>query len=315
MYQQHRRAALALGLGFGLAAVAACSDSTASAGRGTLRVQLTDAPFPFDSVARVDMYVARIDARTSDATESEAAGDTARSFDAPGTEHGGWITIASPRQRYNLLDLQNGTTTNLGQLTIPTGSYRAFRLVLNTDSSSVTLKNGTVLSGDNGGIKFPSAGRSGVKVVLDQPIAVTENGTVMVLDFDVGRSFVLRGNSLRNNGLLFKPVIRASARDITGSLSGVVRADSASGAAVADATVEVLKAGTALADTVSANVVATTRTDATGAFHAAFLLPGSYTLRATAPAASGYGAALYPNTVAVSSGADAGSLVLVVPKK
>jgi hypothetical protein len=32
----------------------------------------------------------------------------------------------------------------------------------------------------------------------------------MVLDFDVGSSFVMRGESLSRNGLLFKPVVKAT---------------------------------------------------------------------------------------------------------
>lgn len=42
-----------------------------------------------------------------------------------------------------------------------------------------------------------------------------------------------------------------------------------------------LKAGTAAGDTASANVVATTKSDTTGAWTAAFLAPGAYALRAT----------------------------------
>jgi len=34
----------------------------------------------------------------------------------------------------------------------------------------------------------------------------------MVVDFDVANSFVMRGNSLAQNGLLFKPVIRATVK-------------------------------------------------------------------------------------------------------
>ena len=44
---------------------------------------------------------------------------------------------------------------------------------------------------------------------LDQPITVTSGSTTpLLVDFDVAQSFVLRGNSLAQNGLLFKPVIR-----------------------------------------------------------------------------------------------------------
>jgi hypothetical protein len=58
----------------------------------------------------------------------------------------------------------------------------------------------------------------------------------MVVDFDLGRSFVMRGRTVAQNGLLFKPVVRATAQDRTGALAGVVVADSAAGAPLADAT-------------------------------------------------------------------------------
>ena len=103
----------------------------------------------------------------------------------------------------------------------------------------------------------------------------------VLVDFDVDKSFVLRGNSIAQNGLLFKPVIRAVARDITGSISGTVRSGTATGAVVSGATIEILKNGTVLTDTVSANVVATASTDATGAFMAAFLPPATYVVRAS----------------------------------
>ena len=54
----------------------------------------------------------------------------------------------------------------------------------------MTLKDGT-----HPAIQFPSAGHSGIKINLDKPIELTENGSVMTLDFDIGRSFVMRGNS------------------------------------------------------------------------------------------------------------------------
>ena len=71
-----------------------------------------------------------------------------------------------------------------------------------------------VLTGtSNPNIVFPSASRSGIKVVLTQPIEVAAHDTTTVLiDFMVGDSFVLRGNSITQNGLLFKPVVRASVK-------------------------------------------------------------------------------------------------------
>ena len=170
--------------------------------------------------------------RPKSTTDDEAADEN---------NHGGWTTIATPNTLINLLDLGSGRTMNLGATTLPTGNYRSFRLVLDTDQSTITLKDGSEPP-----IHFPSAGQSGIKVKLDEPIQLTEDGSVMTLDFDIGRSFVMRGNSSAN-GFNFKPVIHAVAQDVTGSVTGSVRANSATGAAVPDATVEVLTAGS-LAD-------------------------------------------------------------------
>lgn len=285
----------------GIAAVTACSDSTGT-GTGKLTVKLTDAPFPFAEVSRVDMWVVRIDARSSSVTESEAANASST---------GGWTTIASPNAAINLLALQGGVTTNLGTATLTSGTYNGFRLILDTQKSTVTLKDGTVLTGGSG-IIFPSAAQTGIKINLDAPIRVTQDSSVMILDFDVGSSFVMRGNSIKNNGLLFKPVIRAVATELTASVTGSVRSVSATGPIVAGATVDVLKNGTVLTDTVAANVVASTATDAAGAYRFSFLLPGTYVIRATPPAASGFKPALLGGGLTVAAGAAVTGQVIVV---
>ena len=46
--------------------------------------------------------------------------------------------------------MQGGVTTNLGTSTLSSGNYNGFRLVLDTQKSTVTLKDGTVLSGGSG---------------------------------------------------------------------------------------------------------------------------------------------------------------------
>jgi hypothetical protein len=291
----------------------ACGDSTAP-GSGQLTLQLTDAPFSFDSVARADLFIIRIDAKTASTDSADAEAGKNDDTNA-GNENlsSGWVTVATPNASFNLLDLQNGTTTNLGQPTLPTGTYRGFRLILDTDKSSITLKNGKILTGtSNPGIKFPSAGRTGVKIVLDSPINVTANGTVMVIDFDLGRSFVMRGNTISQNGLLFKPVIRATARDITGAISGTVKAQSATGAGVADATVDILVNGTVVTDTVSANLIESTKTDASGNFTAAFLPAGTYAVRARPPATSTLGVAILQGVV-VTQGTTTTNTTVILP--
>jgi len=277
-------------------AFSACSDSSGT-NMGTLTVRLTDAPFPFSEVARVDVHVIRIEARNAEPTDAEAADESRR---------GGWTTIATPNASFNLLDLAAGRTTNLGAATLVTGTYNGFRLILDTDRSTITLKDGTTPA-----IHWPSAGRSGIKIKLDEPIELTEDGSVMTLDFDIGRSFVLRGNTAAS-GFNFKPVIRAVAQDITGTATGSVRANTTTGAGVAGATVEVLTAGSPLTDNDPTHIVSTTATDANGDFRFAFLLPGTYVLRATPPATSGFKPALIPGGLTITSGAATAAQIIVV---
>jgi hypothetical protein len=285
-------AAFALGT-FGLAA---CSDSSGT-GTGALTVRMTDAPFPFSDVGSVDIFVVRVDARTAEASDAEASDESSQS---------GWTTVATPNTSINLLDLGGGKTENLGATTLATGTYNGFRLIIDPSRSSITLKDGSQPA-----IQFPSAGHSGIKVNLDKPITLTENGSVMTLDFDVGRSFVMRGNNAKN-GFNFRPVIRAVAEDITGSVTGSVRANSTTGAAVPNATVEVLTAGSLLADADPTHIVRTTSTDANGNFRVAFLLPGAYVLRATPPAASGFKPALLPGGLTITTGTETANQIIVV---
>lgn len=270
----------------GTFALAACSDSSGT-GTGMLTVRLTDAPFPFSEVARVDVFVIRVDARTSAPTDAEAANEA---------DHNGWTTIATPNASINLLDLGSGITRDLGATTLATGYYNGFRLILDTNRSSITLNDLTKPT-----IFFPSAGRTGIKVNLDAPIQLTANGSVMTLDFDIGRSFVMRGNTAVS-GFNFKPVIRAVAQDITGSVTGSVR--DAAGTGVAGATVEVL---TALSVLVRSGV-----TDASGNFRIAFLLPGTYVLRATPPSTSTLKPALLVGGLTITAGTETQNQIIVV---
>lgn len=183
---------------------AACGDSPTAAGRGTLAVRLTDAPFPTDSVSSVDIFVVRVDGRVADTDSASAEQDSA------GTN--GWTTLASPNISVNLLAYQNGASLPLGTATLTEGSYHGFRLIIDPSKSSITLKNGMVLTGTSSpNITFPSGSRSGIKIVLTKPVEVmASDTTTMLVDFDVANSFVLRGNTILQNGLLFKPVVKAT---------------------------------------------------------------------------------------------------------
>jgi hypothetical protein len=176
---------------------------------GTLLVQLTDAPFPFDSVKSVDVFLVRVDAKMTATDSAEAA----KGADDDGRDKGGWTTIAEPKAKVDLLTLRDGKTANLGQKALPAGTYKGFRLVIDPAQSSVTLKNGTVLTATSDpGIKFPSADHSGIKVNLDRDVRIGGDSTSAILiDFDVAESFVMRGPAMKN-GLTFKPVLKATVK-------------------------------------------------------------------------------------------------------
>lgn len=185
----------------------ACSDTT-NPGSGRVIVKLTDAPFPLDSLQSVDIFVVRVDARAPEVDETEVEATAA---DEDAAEHG-WTTLATPNASIDLLTLQNGTTTTLGEASLTAGDYAGLRLVIDPSKSSITLKNGQKLDGGTTpGVTFPSASRSGIKIQLTKPVEV-ESGetTTMVLDFDVASSFIMRGESLSRNGLLFTPVVKAT---------------------------------------------------------------------------------------------------------
>jgi hypothetical protein len=206
-----RRAGIRLGAAaiLGLTVGLACQDNDPlSPGQGHLSVRLTDAPFPLDQVESIDVFVVRIDTRINSGTEEEADEDLEENS-------GGWVTIASPNASFNLMTLQNGVSVPLGGADVTAGMYRSIRLVLDTDLSGVTLKDGTVLTGTSTpSILFPSAGQSGLKVLLSQPIVLDAGEELEVLvDFDAGVSFVLLGNTILPNGLLFRPVIHATLID------------------------------------------------------------------------------------------------------
>lgn len=207
---QLRSAGIAVALASSAFLAACDSAGTTAAGSGTLAVQLTDAPFPTDSVQSVDVWVIRVDARQADTDSATAA----RGATDDSASTGGWTTLTRPNQSVNLLAYQNGAALPLGSAEMAAGNYLGFRLVIDPSKSSLTLKNGMVLSSTSmPNISFPSAARSGIKIVLTQPVTVTANQTTTVLvDFMVGSSFVMRGSTIMQNGLLFTPVVRGSVK-------------------------------------------------------------------------------------------------------
>lgn len=197
-------------VGFAAVVVGCSSGSslTSPKQQGAVKLQLTDAPFSTDSVKSVNVYVVRVDGRM--AAADSAAADSATEGDSASAD--GWTTLAKPDTTVDLLSYQNGNAMALGSAPLAAGSYSGFRMVIDPTRSNLVMMNGDTLTGTSTpGIMFPSGSRSGIKINLSSPLTITAGDTTtMLLDFQVGNSFVMRGASMMQNGLIFKPVIQAT---------------------------------------------------------------------------------------------------------
>jgi len=185
-----------------------CSDDEGNGGNpqgtGTLSVQLTDVPFPYELVAEANVTVYKVEARRV----SEDDDDDALTVSP-------YITLMEEEIETNLLELTNGLTLQLAEIEVPVGTYDQVRVYVK--GVNVVLTDGTVYD-----LKVPSGDSSGIKVFIDPGITVVGGlSSDLLLDFDVSRSFVAKGN-LDVNGFNFKPVIKASNLSTAGTLAGNV---------------------------------------------------------------------------------------------
>jgi hypothetical protein len=297
-----------------LLATVTCSDATGVASEGSTSTLLTDAPFPFDRVARVDLFVVSVSASLSPDTNSTAGG--------------AFFTLATPNRRINVLGLQNGITDELGKANIPTGAITAVRMVIDTDSSSITLKSGAVLTGrSTPGIQWQSsAGRPTLNALIHEQIRVPNAGAIVIVDFDVGKAFIPPQEinpTSTDSGFIFSPVIHAADATRTGSITGTVRAHSASGTAVADASLR-LYFGKPSQPENTWGTLSTTKTDAAGKFKFSYVtrsafwaatptLAGyTYIVAVDPPTGAGTGRMLVPN-VSVSAQTETAVGTVVLP--
>lgn len=292
-----RRTAFLIATLAGAAMLACDGTGSTSSGPGKLTVLLTDAPFQTSEVKSATIFVTRIDCRQASATTSETEDASS----------GGWATVASPNKAIDLVPLNHGVTMDLGTQTLPAGTWQSCRIVIDPSQSFITLNDGAKPD-----IKWPSAGQTGIKIQLNEPVTV-QDSSILVVDFDVGSSFVLRGNDIRNNGLLFKPVVHGVVKDVAATFSGSVRGDATNGPGIAGATVQLLPPGTTLADATT-SPLRTATTDANGAFTFNFVAPGTYTVRAIPPTGSVYKAALLSSDVVLSPSETETGAVIVLTK-
>ncbi len=241
--------------------VAPGTDNTSASGAATVRILLKDAPSDYIASASVD--IGAVELISSDGTHVKLTDN--------GTD--GFV---------NLLDFQADATKQLAEATIDPGSFVQLRLVI--DSARVTLASGyTFKDGTTEkDLKIPSGMQSGLKLNLKNatdggPLAIVPGETVLLLDFNVDKSFVFRGNfetPAGVHGVIFKPTIQVTGQNVAASISGTITT-SLDGQSVEGLTVRATPTDTG---TVAGYVsqMATATTDADGNYTIPYLVPGSY---------------------------------------
>ena len=257
----------------GLLPLATCIDTRIGGQANLTAIYLTDAPFPHMWIDRVDIYVVSVSVSTN--PDTSAAGS--------------FVTVASPNRRYNLLALRNGIAELLGGGAVSPGPVSAVRMIIDTDSSSMTTVNGFVMTGStNPSIQWQSSsGRPILNALVHEQIAVADTGALIVIDFDVGQAFIM--NRLLNptstdSGFVFSPVLRAVDARRAGEVRGRARALTTTGEPVNKLAVHLYLGDPAQPED-TWSLMGTARTDVVGEFAFSFVTPSAHW--ATVPAQAG----------------------------
>jgi len=261
-------------LGILLMVFTGCTDNeTTEAGVGRLTIQLTDAPFPLDLISEANVTIYKIEARQKNDTEYDSSMEDEETMNDESEDmHDGnaIVVLMEEEISVNLLDLTNGMTESLVDTEIPAGTYDQLRVYAKGINVVMNDEEGTTYD-----LKIPSGEQSGIKIKIKPALTIVGGLSAdLLLDFDVSRSFVPRGNirdMSKFNGFIFKPVIKVSNLATAGTMAGVVT-DKEDGAALAGATI-----------TVSQNdeIITTSLTDDTGAYMIMGLDPGEYVVFAS----------------------------------
>ncbi|GAC1367234.1 MAG: DUF4382 domain-containing protein [Hymenobacter sp.] len=216
-------------------ALAGCSKKSsddASTGMSKFEVRLTDAPGDYKAV-NLDVQQVQVHVGDDDAEE-------------------GWQSLTLVRPGfYNIMEYSNGKSALLTSADFPAGKISQIRLILGPNNT-LTLRDGCVVP-----LKTPSGQESGLKVKIDA-LLVRNVTYQLLLDFDVAKSIVARGNGEYN----LKPVIRTLTTAVAGGIRGVVTPAGATPLVVATRT--------------SSNESWSTSADASGGFLLRGLPAGTY---------------------------------------
>lgn len=182
----------------GALSLGACSTDDSSSDETKLEVRLMDAPGDFQQVV---LDVIKIEVHLKEENNPD-----------------GWQLLPFQAQAINVLDYVNGRSALLVSTDFQPGDLKEIRLILGPNSYVVGR------DGQRYDLKTPSGQTSGVKLKLDKATLRERETFQLLLDFDVARSIVERGNWRPGNDkkerYLLKPVIRVLAQELRASLRG-----------------------------------------------------------------------------------------------
>ena len=266
-----------------------------SGGTGTLRLLVTDKPFPFDFVTSALVTITRIEVHATsqpasqpddDETDDDQPGDADKSSHAnPGqgggsagggastsTEtqsdsgDGGFITIFEGSKSFDLLKLRNGMTDLLADADIPAGAYDQMRLIVT--GGKITLTDGRMFD-----LKVPSGEQAGIKLHFMFEVMDGQD-TVLLLDVDLSRAF----SAIPSGHIDTVDTIREFHfhPSFAMRLINVLEAGSISGHVTDESTGDPLASAAVTAFDETDTEVTTTTTDADGAYLLGGLHAGTY---------------------------------------
>jgi hypothetical protein len=228
-----------------------------------LEVRLMDAPGDFQQVV---LDVQKLEVHLKEENDPE-----------------GWKLLPFQAQTINVLDYVNGRSALLVSTDFEPGDLKEIRLLLGPNSYVVGR------DGQRYDLKTPSGQTSGVKLKLDKASLKARTTFQLLLDFDVAKSVVERGNwrpgNDRKERYLLKPVIRVVAQDLRASLRGTVTPVAALPQVLA------IRSSITVPDTFS------TSADAAGAFQLSGLPAGTYRVELFPTTTAPTGQPAYRNVV------------------
>ncbi|TBH72684.1 DUF4382 domain-containing protein [Aquirufa antheringensis] len=186
------------------ALVFSCQKEDTSSGTGKLALSVTDSPIDASNVKAVYVTFTGLEYQNS-------AGNwtTASEFTTP--------------QIVNLLDLQNGKSSLLGEYSLSSGIYTGLRFKLDAPTRGANTPTNPgcyveLTTGEKKPLYVPSGSQSGYKAIGNFTVPI--NGTVSVTsDFDLRKSIILTGSG---STYILNPTIKIIVNNQAGEIKGTI---------------------------------------------------------------------------------------------